>query len=94
MDENSIAGRTEKLRREIELIQHQEHRYRRHESMLSGNFESFRSDEIQRFGQRIATGGEWCVPPPVQPSLVGLLAASALCDLLFFTVFRQEKPAP
>jgi hypothetical protein len=28
MDDCSIAGRTEKLRREIELIRHQEHRYR------------------------------------------------------------------
>ena len=27
MDDSSIAGRTEKLRREIELIQQEEHRY-------------------------------------------------------------------
>ena len=28
MDDSSIAGRTEKLRREIELLQQEEHRYR------------------------------------------------------------------
>ena len=32
MDDSSIAGRTEKLRREIELIQQEEHRYRSHRS--------------------------------------------------------------
>ena len=30
MDDSSIAGRTEKLRREIELIQQEERRYRNH----------------------------------------------------------------
>ena len=30
MDDSSIAGRTEKLRREIELIQQEELRYRKH----------------------------------------------------------------
>jgi len=30
MDDSSIAGRTEKLRREIELIQQEESRYRNH----------------------------------------------------------------
>ena len=32
MDDGSIAGRTEKLRREIELLQQEEHRYRSHSS--------------------------------------------------------------
>lgn len=32
MDESSIAGRTERLRREIELIQQEERRYRNHGS--------------------------------------------------------------
>jgi len=32
MDDCSIAGRTEKLRREIELIQQEERRYRNHRS--------------------------------------------------------------
>ncbi len=32
MDDTSIVGRTEKLRREIELIQHEERRYRNNRS--------------------------------------------------------------
>ena len=32
MDDSSIAARTEKLRREIALIQHEERRYRNHGS--------------------------------------------------------------
>jgi hypothetical protein len=100
MDKNSI-GTVENLRREIGLIQHQEHRYRRHGGhSLAKNLQhikrEFRVLQIrrdQRFGQRIARR-EWCVPPAVQPSLVGLFAASALCDLFFLTVFRHEKPAP
>ena len=32
MDDSSIAGKTEKLRREIELIQQEEHTYRSHGS--------------------------------------------------------------
>ena len=40
MDENSIAGRTQRLRREIELIQQQEHLYRTHrEHSLAENEE-------------------------------------------------------
>ena len=32
MDDSSVAGRTEKLRREIELIQQGEHTYRSHKN--------------------------------------------------------------
>ena len=32
MDDSSIAARTEKFRREIELLQQEEHRYRNHRS--------------------------------------------------------------
>ena len=51
MGENSIAGRTQRLRREIELIQQQEHLYRTHwghslaenEEHAKRNFEYFGS---------------------------------------------------
>ena len=51
MDDSSIAGRTEKLRREIELIRQEERRYRNNRShslaenaeQICGSFESLRS---------------------------------------------------
>ena len=86
MDENSIAGRTEKLRREIELIQHQENRYRRNGGhSLAKNLEhvkrEFRVLQIPRdrhFGQRIARR-EWCVPPPC--SAVASRVVRCVCSL-------------
>ena len=72
MDENSIAGRTQRLRREIELIQQQEHLYRTHRvHSLSENEEhakrEFRALQIreelraliERAKQRSSHGSVW-----------------------------------
>ena len=72
MDDSSIAARTEKLRREIELIQQEERNYRNRQairlptepSMTSGRLESLRSVKnsgrfVEKAKQQSSHGSVW-----------------------------------